>query len=217
MKYIPLCIIAHLSLILPITSAAEPAVRQVIPAKTAKTDVPPDVMQRINDETKAPFKYGVVIKGAGGNRVDCPSVFRKGDLWYMTYIEYDGSGYISHIASSPDLLAWKPLGVILKRSENGWDAQQAAGYISLQDYQWGGSYAYQPFDGKYWLTYIGGALKGYDTDPLSIGLVGSNTDRVGLKPRQFSRERAQRAQRTIPVFLCDLCVLSRLKGSRYGC
>jgi hypothetical protein len=117
------------------TPAAEPAaVRQVIPAKTDKKDVPPEVMQRINDETKVPFKYGVVLKGANGNRVDCPSVFRQGDLWYMVYIEYDGSGYITHIASSPDLLAWKPLGVILKRTEQGWDAQQAAGYIALQDH-----------------------------------------------------------------------------------
>jgi predicted GH43/DUF377 family glycosyl hydrolase len=164
------CIIGLAALSPWAMAAEDPAVRQVIPAKT---DVPPDVMQRINEETRAPFKYGVVIKGAGGNKVDCPSVFRQGDLWYMTYIEYDGSGYLTHIASSPDLLAWKPLGVILKRSENGWDAQNAAGYIALQDYQWGGSYAYQPFDGKYWLTYIGGALPGYETDPLSIGLAWS--------------------------------------------
>ena len=127
-------------------------------------------MRRINEETKAPLKYGVVIKGANGNKVDCPNVFRHGDLWYMAYVEYDGNGYITHLASSPDLLAWTPLGVILKRTEKGWDGQQADASIALQNYTWGGNYAFQPYDGKYWLTYIGGALKGYETDPLSMGV-----------------------------------------------
>ena len=154
--------------------AAPPAAhRQVIPAKTEKKDVPPEVMQQINEETQAPFKYGVVLKGVNGNKVDSPNVFRHGDLWYMMYIEHDGSGYISHLASSPDLLVWTTLGATLKRTEQGWDAQQADGSIALVNYAWGGSYAYQPFDGKYWMPYIGGARKGYETDPLSIGMAWS--------------------------------------------
>jgi len=58
----------------------------------------------------------------------------------------------------------------LRFREGTWDAMQAAGYVALQDYAWGGSYRLQTHDGKYWLSYLGGALKGYETDPLSIGI-----------------------------------------------
>lgn len=155
-------------------AAAESSfVRQVIPAKTDKKDVPPAVMQRINDETKVPFKYGVVLKGSNGHTADCPNVFRQGDLWYMVHNEFDGVGYSTHLASSPDLLTWTPLGTTLKQHNQGWDAEQACGSVSLVDYTWGGSYVYQPFSGKYWMSYIGGALKGRETPPLSIGMAWS--------------------------------------------
>jgi hypothetical protein len=65
----------------PAPAAGSPAARRVIPAKTGTKDVPPEVMQRINEETKVPFKYGVVLKGANGNKVDCPSVFRENGRW----------------------------------------------------------------------------------------------------------------------------------------
>lgn len=154
--------------------AEDATIRQVIPAKTDKKEVPPELMQRINEETKVPFKYGVVLKGSNGNTADCPNVFRKGDLWYMIHNQFDGAGYSTHLASSPDLLNWTPLGTILKQQNQGWDAEQACGSVSLVDYTWGGSYSYQPFDGKYWMPYIGGALKGRETDPLSIGMAWSS-------------------------------------------
>ena len=73
------------------SQTAEPAAtRHVLPATTEKTDVPPEVMQQINEETKVPFKYGVVLKGSNGHTADCPNVFRQGDLWYMVHNEFDG-------------------------------------------------------------------------------------------------------------------------------
>ena len=33
----------------------------------------------------------------------------------------------------------------------------------------------QAFDGKYWMTYIGGAKQGYETDPLSIGVAWTDS------------------------------------------
>jgi predicted GH43/DUF377 family glycosyl hydrolase len=88
----------------------------------------------------------------------------------MTYIIFNGTGYETAIAESNDLLNFKPLGKILSFREGTWDARQAAGYIALQDHSWGGSYELQKYQGKYWLSYIGGALKGYETDPLAIGI-----------------------------------------------
>src|SRR5687768_1793832 len=38
-----------------------------------------DEMQRVFDEVKTPFKYGIVLRGDEGKAVDCPNVFRFGD------------------------------------------------------------------------------------------------------------------------------------------
>jgi len=127
-------------------------------------------MQRVYEEAKTPFKYGVILKGQDGKKLDCPSVFRHGGRWYMVYIIFDGDGYETALADSTDLLHWRPLGTILPFKRSGWDAVQAAGYVALQDTTWGGSYEMERYDDKYWMSYIGGALKGYETDPLAIGL-----------------------------------------------
>ena len=129
-------------------------------------------MQKIYDEVKTPFKYGVILKGGETNElVDCPSVFRSDDHWYMMYVALSNKvGYQTFLASSDDLLNWKKLGMILPFSTNGWDAWQADGGIALADTRWDGTHELEKFDGKYWLSYIGGAKQGYETDPLSIGI-----------------------------------------------
>jgi predicted GH43/DUF377 family glycosyl hydrolase len=151
--------------------AAEPE-RQVIPAKTTGRPVEDSVMQKVYDEVKTPFKYGVVLKGESTNQlVDCASVFRSGDHWYMMFVANSNKvGYQTFLASSDDLLHWQKLGVILPFSTNGWDAWQADGGIALADTRWDGTHELEKFDGKYWLSYIGGARQGYETDPLSIGI-----------------------------------------------
>lgn len=159
-------------------------VREILPAKSSGKLVSRETMQRIYDQIKTPYKYGIVLKGEEGKKVDCPSVFRHGRMWYMIYIIFDGSGYETALAESPDLLKWKPLGRILRFRKGTWDALQAAGYIALQDHTWGGSYALQTYDEKYWLSYIGGALEGYETDPLAIGMAWT-TDPT--KPVEWNR------------------------------
>jgi predicted GH43/DUF377 family glycosyl hydrolase len=168
----PLCLLALIApCALPLLSAADAAApRAVLPAPTPATPVEAATMQRIYEEVRTPFKYGIVLRGEGKNYVDCPSVFRHDGQWFMVYIEFDRAGYETRLAASDDLLAWKPLGRILSRGSGGWDTEQVAGYIALQDPHWGGSSALQTFAGKYWMSYLGGALKGYETDPLAIGL-----------------------------------------------
>jgi predicted GH43/DUF377 family glycosyl hydrolase len=50
---------------------------------------------------------------------------------------------------------------------------QADGGIALADYEWKGTHELQPYAGKYWLSFIGGARQGYETDPLAIGIAWS--------------------------------------------
>ena len=68
-------------------------------------EVPQKIMQQIYEEIKTPYKYGMVITPESDTKkIDCPSVFRKGDNWYMTYIQFDGRGYETWLAKSKNLL-----------------------------------------------------------------------------------------------------------------
>jgi predicted GH43/DUF377 family glycosyl hydrolase len=178
----PAKIILASTLLLFVESVALPAAgkapkqRVIVPAKTLGKEVPAETMKRIYEEVRTPYKYGIIIKDESGKKVDCPSVFRHADKWYMIYIIFDGNGYETAIAESDDLLDWKTLGKTLTfKQEPTWDCKQAAGYVALQDYIWGGSYELQKYKGKYWMSYIGGALEGYETGPLAIGIAWTKT------------------------------------------
>jgi predicted GH43/DUF377 family glycosyl hydrolase len=133
--------------------------------------VSPDLMQSVFEECKTPFKRGIVVRAAEGSMCDCPSIFRFGGRWYMLYVIIQGKiGYETHLAVSDDLLSWKHLGTILPFPRDGWDKWNGNGGIALVDHAWGGSAEAGTFDGKYWMSYVGGALQGYETDPLSIGM-----------------------------------------------
>ncbi len=153
-------------------AATAEAPRSIIPAKPVGRLVNESTMQQIYDEVKTPYKYDVILKGAGpGELVDCPTVFRCGEHWYMMFVAITNKvGYQTFLARSDDLLHWTKLGKILPFSQSGWDVWQADGGIALADYHWNGTHELEKFDGKYWLSYIGGAKHGYETDPLSIGL-----------------------------------------------
>jgi len=163
------------------SGAQEPEARKVIPAKQGGKAVTAEVMNDIYEKIKTPFKYGAVLKGENGKQVDSPSVFRHGDNWYMVYITFNGKGYETEIAISDDLLNWEPFGKPLPFSENHWDSVQKAGYIALQDHTWGGSYTLGKHDNKYWMSFLGGKLKGYESDPLMIGMAWSK-DPITAEP-----------------------------------
>ena len=149
------------------------SVREIIPAKPEGRLVDTNTMRRIYDEVKTPFKYGVVLKGESTNEfVDCPSIFRRDGHWFMMYVAITNKvGYQTFLARSDDLLHWQKLGKILSFAKtNDWDAWQADGGVALEDCGWNGSHELEKFDGKFWLSYIGGAKQGYETDPLSTGI-----------------------------------------------
>ena len=138
-------------------------------------------MSEIFEEVRTPYKYGLVVAPDRNDRkYDCPTVFRRDNKWYMTYVCYngkggtDGRGYETFIATSDDLLHWQPAGKVLAFSNDttAWDANQRGGFPALIDMEWGGSYEIGSFKGQHWMSYIGGHGTGYEAvrEPLSIGL-----------------------------------------------
>ncbi len=173
-----------LSFTLTLSAATRP---DVIPALPRPSHVvSPETMQRIYDEVKTPYKYGVVLRGEPGELVDCPNIFRHGDHWYMMYVgNRDKVGYETHLARSDDLLHWEKLGKVLTFTHQGWDAWQADGGLALYDTHWdGATHELGTYQGKYWMSYIGGANQGYETDPLAIGLASTDDP---TRPAEWTR------------------------------
>lgn len=148
--------------------------------------IPPEVMRQTYEEVKTPYKYGLIMVPEPGKMIDCPSIFRDNGKWFMTYIVFDGKGYESWLAESADLLHWKTLGRIMSFTDGTWDATQKAGYIALQDTEWGGSNAPEPFEDHYWMSYIGGSATGYEAGKLGIGIARTKTP---AEAREWERLR----------------------------
>nr|WP_293837212.1 glycosylase [uncultured Arsenicibacter sp.] len=134
-------------------------------------EVPQAVMERIYNEVRTPYKYGIVLPQPDqGRMVDSPTIYRKDSTWFMSYIIFDGKGYETWLAQSDDLLHWKTAGKLMSFTDTGWDATQKAGYVSLIDTEWGGSYAPERYNDRYWLSYLGGSEKGYEAGRLGVGI-----------------------------------------------
>jgi predicted GH43/DUF377 family glycosyl hydrolase len=146
--------------------------------KELPTVVSPEVMNQVFQEVKTPFKYGLVLAPEDqSKKIDCPTVFRKGNKWYMTYFIFDGRGYETWLAESDNLLDWEIKGKVMAFSDStDWDVNQKAGYPSLQDPEWGGTYELNQFDNKYWMPYFGGNSQGYEKGLLSIGMAYTTQD-----------------------------------------
>jgi len=152
-----------------------------------KNDVPATKMQELYEEVKTPYKYGLVmVPEDEQHKMDCPTIFREGKFWYMTYLIYSGRGYETWLAKSKDLLNWENMGRLMSFGDAGkWDDNQKAGYNALTDTKWGGDYKLSKFNGRYWMSYFGGKEKGYETEPLSIGM--AYTDKKPWVAHEWTR------------------------------
>jgi beta-xylosidase len=141
-------------------------------------EVSQEVMKQVYEKVKTPYKYGLVlVPEHQEQQVDCRSVFRSGDRWYMTYIVYEGRGYETWLAESQDLVNWTKKGRILSLSDSTrWDANQNSGDVVLRDHTWGGSYRVQQYQDKYWMSYYGGTSTGYEAGKLSISIAYTEKD-----------------------------------------
>ena len=142
-------------------------------------------MQRIYQEVRTPYKYGLVVAPTDNyHKIDCPTVFQQDGKWYMTYVVYngkegtDGRGYETWLAESVDLLHWTTKGRILSYKDEGWDMNQRGGFPALIDWTWDGSYGISKYKKNYWMTYIGGHGTGYEAvrEPLNIGMAWTQGD-----------------------------------------
>lgn len=154
-----------------------------------------NVMQKIYDEVKTPYKYGMVVAPKDNyHQIDCPMVYREGGKWYMTYVVYngkdgtDGRGYETWLATSDDLLQWKTLGRLLCYADKGWDMNQRAGYPALIDWTWNGSYEMAKYKGRHWMSYFGGEGTGYEAirKPLNMGMASTKGDITQAHPWETS-------------------------------
>lgn len=154
-----------------------------------------NVMQKIYDEVKTPYKYGMVVAPKDNyHQIDCPMVYREGGKWYMTYVVYngkdgtDGRGYETWLATSDDLLQWKTLGRLLCYADKGWDMNQRAGYPALIDWTWNGSYEMAKYKGRHWMSYFGGEGTGYEAirKPLNMGMASTKGDITKAHPWETS-------------------------------
>lgn len=141
-------------------------------AKAQSVEISEVEMKQVYEEVKTPYKFGLVLATDDNTKkMDCPTIFRKGNKWYMTYLVYDGRGYETCLSSSNDLLIWKPEGKVMSfANDDTWDANQKAGYNALVDIKWDGNYHLKKYKGRYWMSYFGGKEKGYEVEPLSIGM-----------------------------------------------
>jgi len=131
-------------------------------------------MNAVYEAMKTPYKRGMVINEPDVN-IDCPNVFRQQDgRWGMVFVRHipgaDREGYETWLAQSNDLLHWQVTKRLLAQKAEGWDSIQVAGGLALIDPAWEGSARVATYDGKYWMSYVGGALAGYEPDPLHIGI-----------------------------------------------
>lgn len=102
----------------------------------AQREVPQERMEQIYEEVKTPYKYGLAVAPSDNyHKIDCPTVFRQGDKWLMTYVVYngkggtDGRGYETWIAESDNLLEWRTLGRVLSYRDGNGTAISVADFL----------------------------------------------------------------------------------------
>ncbi len=183
-------------------------------------------MQEIYEIIKTPYKHGAVIK-FDDSLTDSPTVFKYNGKWYMYFVrinkDVDSSGYETHMASSDNLIDWNYEGVILKRTnDDSWDSKQRGGYAAFVDVNFGGSNEIQKVNDKYYMSYIGGCLDGYETDPISMGLaysenpIDANSFSVFPEPVLTGKDEDARELEKMTIYKADLFIDEAMTlGHRY--
>ncbi len=131
---------------------------------------------------RTPFKGGKIVVGPSFKRgefdshaVDCPFLFRHDGRFLMTFVGWDGIGYRTGLASSPDLLSWQKEGLIIDREGPGSVTEFNVALTSiLRDNELFGPATLKPVDGRFIGTYHSYPGSGYEVGPGVIGLCFSN-------------------------------------------
>ena len=106
--------------------------------------------------------------------VDAPFLFKHQGKYYMTYIGWDGIGYRTGIASSDDLVQWKPEGLLIDRGPKGSPTEfNIAMTWILRDNDLFGSGELKKIDEYYIGTYHAYPDPGYESGSAVIGICRS--------------------------------------------
>ena len=106
--------------------------------------------------------------------VDAPFLFSHEGTYFMTFIGWDGIGYRTGLASSPDLIHWKKEGMILDRGPKGSPTEfNVALTWIIRDDDLFGTGDLKNIDGWYIGTYHAYPRPGYETGPAVIGVCRS--------------------------------------------
>jgi predicted GH43/DUF377 family glycosyl hydrolase len=107
--------------------------------------------------------------------VDCPFVFLLGERYYMTFVAFDGTGYQTGMASSENLLEWKPEGLILGRDpSNEITRYNAAMNWIVRENGLFSAGKLKKIRGRYLGVYHAYPRPGYEQGSASIGLCWSS-------------------------------------------
>ncbi len=107
---------------------------------------------------------------------DCPLVWKLGNEWQMWYTGFDGTGYQTALATSTDLVHWKPEGLVMGYGAPGaYDHGGVTfGGLLLESYDLKAPRTPKRWTGKYWVLY--GCYPrqgGYELRPGAEGLAWS--------------------------------------------
>lgn len=127
---------------------------------------------------RTPHKHGsLVLKPSyqdgefDSHGVDCPFVFWHEDRFWMTFVGFDGMGYQTGIAHSPDLVSWTKQGLLIGRGPEGSVTQYnmaLTGLLRENDLYSQGRL--KQVDGRFVGTYHAYPDVGYENGPAVIGL-----------------------------------------------
>lgn len=130
---------------------------------------------------ETPHKWGKLVlaadptPGAFDSRaVDCPFVFHHNGRLHMTYLGFDGTGYQTGLASSPDAINWTRLGCILRRDPaNPITRYNVALNWILRDPRLRSRGDLRKVNGRYLGVFHAYPNPGYEAGPAVIGLAWS--------------------------------------------
>ena len=130
---------------------------------------------------RTPYKYPTLVLRATGNKqdfdgltVDDPIVFRADRQFYMLYIGYDGTGYQTGLAVSPDLVRWTREALVGSRDpQSTYTKYNLAISSILRDKNLHGTGEALKVNGRYIAAWNAYPSAGYEEGAAVIGLATS--------------------------------------------
>ena len=131
---------------------------------------------------QTPYKYPQLLLGPTHNTgdfdalsVDDPIVFRAEGLFHMLYIGFDGTGYQTGLATSPDLLHWTCKALVGPRDPSSQYTKYNLAISSiLRDKQLHGPGEAIKVDGQYLAAWNAYPSAGYEEGAAIVGLARSH-------------------------------------------